>query len=73
MRAPSIYTALHKKHWERVKQIDFASGPVAVRSPQGKAEIRRPHSRRVLRQMARDAARREVKQLCSKPIQFVSK
>lgn len=68
MTAPIIYASLHRKHWDRIKGIDFPDGSVAIMDAQGRALIHRPHSRRVLRQMARDAARREIRDMRSKPI-----
>ena len=71
-RCPALYTSLHRKHWERVKGIDFPHGPVAVMDSQGKAIVHRPHQRRELRQMARDAARREIVAMRRKPVRSTS-
>ena len=62
----SVFSQIIKKHWSRIKSIDFPAGPVRIRDSGGFAVIRRPHSRRELRQMARLAARREFKVIATR-------
>ena len=61
MGNPALYTKIHQEQWNRIKSLDFPEGPVAIMDHDGKALIHRPHSRRVLRQMARDASRRLIR------------
>jgi hypothetical protein len=66
MGKPALYRELFLRHWNRIKQIDFPGGFVAVRDHAGRPLLHREHTRPQLRDMAKLAARRDIREMRAK-------
>jgi hypothetical protein len=62
--APALKRAIFRKHWERIKRIDFPDGPLCS------AGVHRPHSHHELRLMAWEATRNELRRMRATPVNF---
>lgn len=64
-----VFRELFERNWFKIRITDFdvPGARVVVRDAQGRSVVRRDQSRRTLREMARLAARRDLRRLADVP------